>query len=426
MKITKQTLIDSLTEQRSGLIRLGRTLFDCPEVGFREEKTAAHLLAFFQDNGIACTGGLSLTGVRAVIGDPDGPGYHIVLAADMDALYAGSGEDKCVIHSCGHSIQVADMAFALKLIGESGLLDETGGSVTFIATPAEEFIDLEYREELIRTGKIRFSSGKQNLIADGFFDGFDCVLSAHVNGEQDTVFDIGSSLTGFMKKRIIFSGLTAHSGALSHQGRNAMHGAALFINALSFLKEQFPPENGIRIAPVISECGGSVNAVPEQAILETYVRANTLSGLQEACRALDHCVRHCAQALGLESRIENQTGYMPFGQTGPLADVVYRNMLTICPDDQIVKNPVSGASGDIGDLGYLLPAVQFGFSGIKGRIHSADFTIQDEENVYINVVQVILGTVYDLLTDKEQQVRYNDYSERKERYLREWLGISPD
>ncbi len=341
----------------------------------------------------------------------------------MDAVYAGSGDNKQAIHACGHSIQVADMAFSLKLIKESGLLDETGGSVTFIATPAEEFIDLDYREALVQAGKVRFFSGKQNLIADGFFDDIDCIISAHVNSEENTLFDIGSSLTGFTKKRIIFTGQAAHSGALAHQGRNAMHGAALFMNALSFLKEQFPPEKGIHIAPIITACSGSVNTVPDQAVLETYIRANTLSSLLEACQSLDSCANHCALALKLKSSIENQTGYMPLQQSEPLLKVVFENMLDVCPSEQILKNQVSGASGDIGDLSYLIPSVQFGFSGIEGQIHSANFTIRDEENVYTNVVQVVLGTIYDLLTKKEMQIKYDDYDIRKNTYLTDWLGI---
>ena len=424
MKIKKQMLTDSLEKQKQELIELGRTLFDCPEVGFREEKTAAHLLSFFQENGISCQGNQALTGVRADIGERNSPGYHIALVADMDALYAGSGDKKQAIHSCGHSIQVADMAFSMKLIKESGLLDETGGSITFIATPAEEFIDLEYREALVQDGKVRFFSGKQNLIADGFFDDLDCILSAHVNSEEHTLFDIGSSLTGFTKKRIIFTGQAAHSGALAHQGRNAMHGAVLFINALSFLKEQFPPEKGIHIAPVITNCNGSVNTVPDQTVLETYVRANSLNTLLKACQSLDSCANHCALALNLKCSIENQTGYMPLQQSEPLLQVVFQNMLTVCPDERILKNPVSGASGDIGDLSCLLPSVQFGFSGIEGQIHSADFTIRDEENVYTNVVRVVLGTIYDLLTRKELQIKYDDYDIRKKAYLKDWLGIS--
>lgn len=420
--IKKQDLLSTLENQKEELKQFGRILFDCPEVGFRETKTAGLLLSFLEQHNIPCQGGLSLTGVRADIGDPGGSGYHIGLAADMDALYVGTENKKYTIHSCGHSIQTAVLAFAVKLVKESGLLDETGGSLSFIATPAEEFIDLEYRKSLIDAGKIRFCSGKQNMIADGVFDGLDCILSVHVNGEKDTRFDVGSSLTGFVKKRIIFTGRTAHSGALIHEGRNAMHGAALFLNALSFLKEQFHPAEGIKISPVITNCGGSLNAVPEQAVLETYVRANTLSGLKDACHLLDQCVCHCALALGLTGTVENENGYMPFQQSEPLTAVIYQNMLSFCPDELIIKNPVSGASGDIGDLGYLLPAVQFGFSGIRGRIHSADFAIADEENVYTNVARVILGSVYDLLTQPKLQVKNPGYESRKHTYMTEWLG----
>ncbi len=156
MRIKKQMLTVSLEKQKLELKELGRTLFACPEVGFKEEKTSAYLLSFFQKNGISCQGNQSLTGVRAEIGERNGSGYHIALVADMDAVYAGNGDKKQAIHSCGHSIQVADMAFSMKLIKESGLLDETGGSVTFIATPAEEFIDLDYREALVQAGKVRF------------------------------------------------------------------------------------------------------------------------------------------------------------------------------------------------------------------------------------------------------------------------------
>lgn len=423
MRIKKQMLTVSLEKQKLELKELGRTLFACPEFGFKEEKTSAYLLSFFQKNGISCQGNQSLTGVRAEIGERNGSGYHIALVADMDAVYAGNGDKKQAIHSCGHSIQVADMAFSMKLIKESGLLDETGGSVTFIATPAEEFIDLDYREALVQAGKVRFYSGKQNLIADGFFDDIDCIISAHVNSEEHTLFDIGSSLTGFTKKRIIFTGQAAHSGALAHQGRNAMHGAALFMNALSFLKEQFPPEKGIHIAPIITACSGSVNTVPDQAVLETYIRANSISSLLEASLSLDSCASHCAHALNLKSSIENQTGYMPLQQSEPLLKVVYQNMLNVCPPELILKNQVSGASGDIGDLSYLIPSVQFGFSGIEGQIHSANFKIRDEENVYTNVVQVVLGTIYDLLTKKELQIKYDDYEIRKNTYLTDWLGI---
>lgn len=41
------------------------------------------------------------------------------------------------------------------------IIDELGGKVTFMATPAEEYIELDYRQSLKDEGKIKFFSGKQ-------------------------------------------------------------------------------------------------------------------------------------------------------------------------------------------------------------------------------------------------------------------------
>ena len=73
-------------------------------------------------------------------------------------------------------------------------------------------------------------------------------------------------------------------------------------------------------------------------------------------------------------------------------EMVLENMLLFCEEDQILRNVVSGASGDIGDLGFLLPAVQIGFSGIKGQFHNDNFTIADKENCYIRTAKVLAGT----------------------------------
>ena len=300
-------------------------------------------------------------------------------------------------------------------------MDRLGGTVSFIATPAEEFIDFEYREGLRQEGKIRYFSGKQNMIEQGVFDDIDCVLSMHINGDSGTLFDIRSTLAGFMVKKAIFKGLAAHSGVIPHLGRNALHGANLCMNALSYMKDQFPKETGLQLHPVISSCSGSVNIIPEEVVLESYIRANTLDELMIAGEKFDLCAIHSAKALGLECEIINETGYMPLAQSKEIGDVVYEHMLEICEDAKIVKNVVSGASGDVGDLGYLIPTVQFGFAAVKGRVHSCEFEIADEENAYINTTEILLKTVCDLLVKPELQVRNEDYLARKEFYMKNWL-----
>ena len=140
-----------------------------------------------------------------------------------------------------------------------------------------------------------------------------------------------------------------------------------------------------------------------------------------AAEKFDLCAVHSAKALSLECEIVNETGYMPLAQSKALNEVIYKHMLEICEDEKIVKGVVSGASGDVGDLGYLIPTVQFGFSGVKGRVHSCNFEIADEENVYIHTAEIMLKTVCDLLGHEELQVKNDDFKEWKEFYLKNWL-----
>ena len=401
------------------IIEFGRKLFAYPELGFKEEKTNEILTAFLTENGIPCKNDIAMTGIRADLGSGDG--YHIALVADMDAIYVKDGDKTYPFHSCGHCIQTSVLAWVMKLLKDSGLVEKLGGTVSFIATPAEEFIDFDYREGIRSEGKIKYFSGKQNMIEQGVFDDIDCALSMHINGDSGTLFDIDSTLAGFMVKKAIFKGLAAHSGVIPHLGKNALHGASLCMNALSYMKDQFPKETGLQLHPVISSCSGSVNIIPEEVVLESYIRANTLEELMLAGEKFDLCAIHSAKALGLECEIKNETGYMPLSQSKEIGNVIYQHMLEICEDDKIVKNVISGASGDVGDLGYLIPTVQFGFAAVKGRVHSCAFEIADEENAYINTTEILLKTVCDLLAKPELQVKNEDYLTRKEFYMKNWL-----
>lgn len=420
MKIGTAGSIVVTEEQKQELAELGHALFACPELGFKEVKSSGILTSFLVKEGISVETGLSVTGLKAQLGT--GKGYHIALVADMDALEVRIEDRPCAFHSCGHSIQTAVMAYAMKLLKERGIAEKSGGRVSFIAAPAEEFIDLDSRRAMQKNGQIQYLSGKQDMIANGVFDDVDCVISMHVNGDSgDLMFDIQSTLAGFTVKKAVFHGKASHSGAAPHLGRNALHAASLTMDAVAYMKDQFPSEAGLQIHPVLTSCGGSVNVIPEEAVLETYIRANTLEMLLEAEKKFDDCVIHCAKALGMTAQIEQTTGYMPLRQSEGISSVIYRQMLSLCREEQIVKQVVSGASGDIGDLGYLIPAVQFGFSGISGRIHSAEFAVSDEENVYFNTLKIVTAAVEEILTNPELQVKNPDFLKKKEFYMKEWL-----
>lgn len=413
--IEKTLLWDTIDARREEIVSRGRTFFDCAELGFQERETMRQICAELDKIGVPYEKEVAQTGVIATIGT--GVGYHIGVVADMDAL--PRKESAGCIHSCGHSIQTNLALTVLETLVQTDFLAQTDGKVTFFFTPAEEFIDFAARDALIREGKLEFRSGKQNMIALGCFDGVDCILSAHANGDTETKFDIGSTLSGFLAKKVIFQGKSAHSGAMPHQGRNTLHGAMLAMQAISFLKEQFPPEAGLRIAPVLTETGGDLNMIPAETILESYIRANDAKTLENAAHRFDICMENAAEMLELGCKIQTKAGYLPLAQSAQLNETVLENMLSFCKEEDIVKQPVSGASGDVGDLGSLLPTVQFGFSGIAGRFHSDFFEIADEENCYLTAAKVLCGVIYDLLRQAEKRVRPENFAKKKEQYLQE-------
>lgn len=413
----KNEIFNIIDENREEIISLGDKLFDCPELGFKEFNTAEIIKSWAKKIGVEYKAEIGTTGIKATIGEGDG--YHIAVVSDIDAL--PSKNKNGFIHSCGHSIQSAISLAAMKAVAETKMLDGTDVKVSFIFTPAEEFIDFEYRDRLISEGKILFRSGKQHMIAKGIFDDIDCVISAHANGDKDTLFDINSTLSGFTAKKAKFLGKASHSGAAPHVGRNSLHGAVLCENAIAFIKDQFESSAGVKINPVITEPGGNVNTIPDRTVLETYIRANDIETLYNADRKVDCCVEHCAKAIGLEYEIENTIGYMPLKQSKKINKLIEQNMLILCNKEDIVKNVVSGASGDVGDLGYLVPTVQFGFSGIEGRFHSDEFIISNKENCYINSTKVIVGTIFDLISDTNMRVSNPEFKKDKKFYLNNWL-----
>ncbi len=416
----KKMIFDKVEENGGWIIELGERLFNCPELGYKEFKTAEIIKEELEKLGIAYEDKIGLTGIKATEGKLGG--YRIALVSDVDAL-PGKGFDG-QIHSCGHSIQTAIALGTAKVLKELRLLEGTDVSVSFIFTPAEEFIDFEYRDRLIKEGRILYRSGKQNMIALGYFDDIDCVLSAHANGDKDTLFDINSTLAGFSAKKITFKGQTAHSGAMPYIGRNTLHGAVLCENAIEMLKNQFNPDAGVRINPVITESGGSVNSIPDKTVLETYVRANDIDTLMYAGRRVDTCAECSAKALELECEIEDTIGYMPLRQSKRMNKAIKNNMLLICDEDMIKENVVSGASGDVGDLGYLIPTVQFGFSGIDGIFHSDNFRVADEKNCYVNTVKIMCGTIADMIENAALRDKNENYKRDKEFYLKNWLKKS--
>ena len=119
-----------------------------------------------QELGLAPRENVALTGVIARL-DTGRPGPHVAIMGELDSLivpeHRTADPQTGAAHVCGHNIQIGNMLAAAVGLSQPEVLETLSGSISFMAVPAEEYIELEYREGLRDEGEIEFLSGKQNV-----------------------------------------------------------------------------------------------------------------------------------------------------------------------------------------------------------------------------------------------------------------------
>ena len=316
----------------------------------------------------------------------------------MDGLPVGAGPDgqgPAYSHLCGHHQQMAAMYGAACELQEKApaLL----ARIAFLATPAEEYVELERREELRRAGGIHRLSGKQELIERGIFGGFRAVIATH-SARLPDARSVNSvvAMNGFDVLRFAFRGVSAHAGASPHLGRNAQNAASLFLQACAFLREGFDEEKHIRIHPVLRlRPDQAVNLIPDAAFVETYVRAVDAETIAEIARRLQAAAAGCAAALGTSVDPERVPGYAAF-HVDPLLHEALRQHAR-GEGVGFVEDPFSAASSDMGDVSRVVPSIIVGLPGTNGKLHQADFRVIDEEAAYGFSGRLLAGLVQRVL-----------------------------
>lgn len=403
----KQDLYSYIDAHREETFELGDRLFHNPELGFKEFKTGKIIREYLEKHDLKVDKEYALTGFSVSIGSGK---PHIGIIAELDAIptqgHPCADPETTAAHACGHSTQQAITLAALTAVNQQ--IKDFKGTVTLFFTPAEEFTDLEYRKQLVRDGKIKYLSGKENMLADKLFDDIDCIIHLHAMGDKRYHFSVDSVLSGFIHKKITFIGKASHAAVLPQYGINALHEATLFINAINMLRETFVDEDMTRIHGIIDDGGNTVNSIPDKVVYECYVRTvnpQVLHGLNEK---VTKAAEHCAAAIGGSCIVEDTPGYLPLHQNDKLNEVIYENILNFADAKEVKWHEYSAAAGDVGDICVFKPIIQYGYNGISGRIHGADMAIEDPEEVYITQAKVIAGAVYDLLKEPNKVEEIKD------------------
>jgi len=424
----KEQVSKAIDEHRDEIIQIGEQIFNNPELGFKEHKTAALVKEVFKKLGLPYEENLAITGVKALA---EGKKHDVKVAimGELDAVV--SPMHPCAdpvtgaAHACGHNAQVASMLGAAMGLIYGNVLDKLAGDVAFMAVPAEEYVELEFRERLRDEGKIKFFGGKQEFIRIGAFDDIDMAMMVHSTGgvEDKKAFVYGGAI-GFIGKTVRYKGKEAHAGAEPDKGINALNAAMLGLMAIHVQRETFRDEDQIRVHPIITKGGDLVNIVPADVRMETYVRGRNIDAVVSANEKVNRALKAGAYAVGAEVEINEIPGYLPLQQEATMGYLFAENIQGLIGKENIVEGVDLTGSTDAGDVSHIIPTLHPTVGGFAGNAHSKDFKIVDPDMAYVIPAKAMALTVVDLLFDdaklaKDIKAKFKPKF-TKESYLRFW------
>jgi len=377
----------SFKEQYEEIAQIARTIFEHPELGYKEFNTSKLVEEFLKKvNPEVELQPFSTTGLRTSLGA--GKPLNIAFIAELDAVYAPSHwrSDPATgaAHNCGHYTQVAIALALYKHYVETKAYENLDYTLTFIFVPAEEYLDLAYRDELLTKGTISYYGGKPEAMKLGVFDDIDIGLCVHaMGGEFDKrTIEINCDLAGFLYKQYTFKGKATHAGFDPFSAKNAYSMSTLFNVALGLSRQQMRDSEKVRMNPIVLESDMSTNVVPNRITVGSDLRTLSVEYMKEAADKMDDAARGSALALQGEVDIKTQMGYLPFVQDRYLSEFVMEAFQRNDEIEAIWNNNAISAAGDIGDLAFMMPCIQIGYSGFTGTIHGDDFKDIDPEYIY--------------------------------------------
>ncbi len=399
----KRRVFDEIDARADEIVSLAKTILQNPEPGFRETKTSALVASKLAELSIPFREGLALTGIRAeVAGGSAGPALAIL--GEMDSLIVNehpfADPNTSAAHACGHHCQLPMVFGALFGLMQPDVLAALSGRLVLMAVPAEEYIEIAYRDSLRREGKIEFLGGKPELIRLGEFDDVDLAMMVHTTSNPDEkLLCMSGTNNGTLAKKIQFIGRGAHAGGAPHLGINALNAATLALTAIHFNRETFQDGDTVRVHPIITKGGEAVSAVPADVRMETFVRGRTLDAIVDANRKVDRALKAGAMAVGANVTIQTIPGYMPLKQDPNMAEVFESNAADLVGNENVGHTTHRTGSTDMGDVGQLMPVIHPYVGGAVGLGHGADYVVEDYGLAVVTAAKALAGTAVDLLAD---------------------------
>ena len=428
----KDTICDAIEKRSAEIIALGDYLLRNPELGYKEIKAAAAVEKQFQTLGLGYRKGLARTGIKARLkGGSTGP--TLALLGELDAVvcfdHPDADRNTGAAHCCGHNAQIAMLIGAAMGIIDTQAQEHFAGDIVFFAVPAEEYVEIDFRQRLRADGEIRFLGGKQELLHLGEFDDIDMALMCH--SESETPGKIirvpregGTGSNGFVGKSIRYIGKEAHAGGMPYQGVNALNAAMLGMMAIHANRETFKDADAIRVHPIITKGGDLVNIVPADVRMETYVRGRNMEAIMDASMKVNRSLEAGAMAVGAKVVVEEIPGYLPLRNDQKMAHFFAANAIQLLGAEGVEEARFMSGSTDMGDITHIMPGIHPSIGGIQGRAHARDYVMIDPYMACVVPAKVMAMTAVDLLWDDAAAAKeiMKDFKPvmSKEEYFKMW------
>ncbi|MFD1038310.1 M20 family metallopeptidase [Virgibacillus byunsanensis] len=371
----KSQLTIEIEKIQKNLWDMSQYLYENPELGDQEYQSMKLLTKFLADHNFNIETGIVNRDTAFKAAYKSGkPGPTIAYLAEYDAL-PGVG------HGCGHNM-IGTIGVGAGVI-LSKLVDEIGGNVVVLGTPAEET-----------------NGAKVPMSEEGTFDDVDVAMILHP-GDQS--YESGEALA-MDAIQFAYAGKSSHAAASPEEGINALDSVIQLFNGINALREHLPSD--VRIHGVISEGGQAANVVPDKAVANFYIRAKERTCLDEVVGKVKNIANGAALMTGATLEISNyELSYDNMITNKALSNVFTQNL------HETSEQPIHPAkqgygSIDMGNVSHVVPAIH-PYIGLheKGLIaHTKEFadkTITKEGRQAVADGALSLAqTGYDLIVDK--------------------------
>lgn len=326
--VDQNTLIkQSVENNKEAYISISKAIHAHPEIGNEEFFASEQLVKLLRNSNFKVNTAVAghETSFYAVK-DSGKPGPTVAYLAEYDAL-PGLG------HACGHNIIGVTSSAAAIALAET--INETGGKVIVLGTPAEE-------------GGPN-GSAKGSFVRHGYLKDVDLALMLHPSGKTS----VTNESLAVDPLDFHFYGKAAHASGSPDKGINALDAVIQLFNGINALRQHVPSD--VRIHGIITHGGDAPNIVPEYAAARFYIRAPSWPKTEEISQKVRKIAEGAALATGATVKIERFQNEVKDLVVNEVVDETLAQKLNGLGENVHPRGNRSPGSTDAGNISYEVP-----------------------------------------------------------------------